>query len=405
MRYGRHGGPGKRSLGSSPLRAVTPVFLLLVTLTAVTPRVSAAQSWSPEPVLEIGDALDPDYSLTAVRGMLVDEEGRVYLGQPEDGVIRVYSSDGRFLRAIGSRGRGPGEIQSLSAFGLLGDSLWISDLSQDRVTWFSLSGGLLRARSWNLKLGEGDTRRAVPQEILREGHAVAAPTLTFGRRRIPEEYAALPVYLVTPDGTVDRELFSVAARKRALLMAFDRGRVVSSFQPLRDTPMVESLPGGRGLVEVHRPAAGSGDTARFRVVIRGVRGDSTGGWFVDYRPVPVSEELRDRYVARAAEKATRIPNGPPEGRAREVAREALYLPKFHPPVSELVVGRAGRLWLQREMTGRKKRWEAYSRSGRLLGEARLDEELRLLAGIGDTLWAARRSEVGVPKVVKLVIER
>lgn len=397
--------PGARSLGSS-FRIGVDLLVVFSVLALAPPPGAEAQEWTLERELTIGEALGAESALTPVAGVALDGRDRVYVGQPMDRLIRVFSSDGRFLREIGARGRGPGEVQSLSSFDLLGDSLWISDLGQDRISWFSLGGELLDTRPWRLRLGNGATRRGVPEQILRDGYAVAAPTLTFGRTRTPEELSALPVYLVAPDRTVIRKLSSLPAEKWVLLLTFEGGRVVSSFQPLRDTPIIESLPDGAGFVEVHRPAPDARERGRFRVVIRSPRGDSTAGWEIAYRPVPVSEELRERYVARAARKITRFPSGPAEGKAREIAERALFLPDFHPPVSELVVGRDGRLWLRRERTaGHRDRWEAYTRAGRRLGAVTVQRDLRVLAANRDTLWAARTTEAGVPRVLKLSVVR
>lgn len=381
-------------------------MVLVLVLSAPAALRGAGQEWTLERDLEIGEAQKANYALSPVRGLAVDHHGRIFVGQPMDGMVRVYSSDGHFLREIGSRGEGPGEFQSISSFGILGDSLWISDLSQDRVTWFSLDGELLYTRTWKLKLGNGESQRAVPEEFLRGGYAVASPTLTFGRAETPEQFSDSPVYLVSSEMKVLRELFSVSTHKLQLLMAFDRGRVVSSYQPLRDTPMVESLPDGAGLVEVRRPAAEEGDSARFRIVIRSPEGNPIDDWRVSYRPVPVSEERQKEYIANAARRLTRSPSGgPPEERAREIAEEALYLPEYYPPVSKLVVGRDGALWLRRERTEEYDRWEAYDQDGELFGTVRSDSGMRVLAAEEGALWAAQRTRAGIPRVVRLAIRR
>ncbi len=98
------------------------------------------QSWSVVEELRIGSVDDPETSLTRVNGLAIGPQGHVYIAQPQDGQIRIYDRDGRFIRAFGGRGNGPGEFTRLLAIGLLADTVYALNIDPARVSLFTLEG-------------------------------------------------------------------------------------------------------------------------------------------------------------------------------------------------------------------------------------------------------------------------
>lgn len=388
-------------------RLITSFGFLTLLVGHGVPASAQVPTWRLEPSLQIGEAFEEDYALSPVGGLAVDREGRVYVGQPMDRLLRVYSDDGAHLRNIGRRGEGPGEIRNLSTFAIVEDSLWVADLAQDRVTWFSLEGEVLGTRRWFIRLEEGQTRPGVPEAMLASGHAVASPKVQFSGASEADP-GGLPVYLVDPDLQVRKKLFTVDSEKRFLLMTYEGGRMVSSYQPLSDTPLSAPLPDGSGLVVLQRPAPGDGTRHSFRATIFDVRGDSVAGWSVSFSPRPVTDDQRSNYIQNAARRIGRHPGGgPAPAPARDLAEEALYLPAYHPPVSKMFVGTDGTIWLRRERkgAGSRHRWEAYTTDGRRVGRVSVSDDLRVEAATREALWAVRRTAAGVPTVVRLEIRQ
>jgi hypothetical protein len=83
-----------------------------------------------------------------IRGFLVARDGRIVLPLEQERVIAVYSATGARLNRFGRAGSGPGEFQNLDArrLGWVGDTLWVYDGSQRRLSWFALNGEFLRAQ-------------------------------------------------------------------------------------------------------------------------------------------------------------------------------------------------------------------------------------------------------------------
>ena len=99
--------------------------------------------------VEMGDSL---YMFNRVGQIAVDRQGRMYVA--DGGMkIRMYGPDGKFIRAFGRRGQGPGEFTSIDRLWFAGDTLVVTSLGARRATLFSPAGEMLA--TWDLRLADG----------------------------------------------------------------------------------------------------------------------------------------------------------------------------------------------------------------------------------------------------------
>lgn len=75
--------------------------------------------------------------------LAVDRQGRVYVS---DKTIKLFDSDGRFIRTVGRNGEGPGEYHG-AMLTVAGDDLVVQDAGLGRLTLFDSAGRYLR--SWH----------------------------------------------------------------------------------------------------------------------------------------------------------------------------------------------------------------------------------------------------------------
>lgn len=88
-----------------------------------------------------GDSATEPYQFGRIGDLAVAPNGDIAVIDQLNGVVRVFSRDGRFLRTVGRPGQGPGEL-SRSANGIyfLGDSLLVLDPGERRLTAFAPDG-------------------------------------------------------------------------------------------------------------------------------------------------------------------------------------------------------------------------------------------------------------------------
>lgn len=110
----------------------------------------AVGAWGPSRA-EVEVALDlrnvmtsgTDHEFSSISHVLSTPEGGVLVAERAKG-IRTYDSGGDFVRWIARDGEGPGEVQRVDEIWFVGDSVFVSDPGQGRVTAFSLDGTVLR---------------------------------------------------------------------------------------------------------------------------------------------------------------------------------------------------------------------------------------------------------------------
>ncbi|MBR9990409.1 MAG: 6-bladed beta-propeller [Gemmatimonadetes bacterium] len=90
-------------------------------------------------ITEGSEGTDPE-PLFRVGFVRVDEYGRIYVVDASNR-IRVFDEGGRFVRALGGPGEGPGEFRSIIEVLVRADTVAVNDLQLGRVTRFSVVSG------------------------------------------------------------------------------------------------------------------------------------------------------------------------------------------------------------------------------------------------------------------------
>jgi len=92
-----------------------------------------------------GEKEGPEYALSDIRSVQVDEEENIYVLDLKDVRIKVWGKNGKGLRVFGKKGQGPGELQLPYRMYLIsGKELMFYDISNRRISYFSLDGECLR---------------------------------------------------------------------------------------------------------------------------------------------------------------------------------------------------------------------------------------------------------------------
>lgn len=132
--------------------------------------------WTLRRGLAIGSPDDPVYGLWAVGGVLVDQD-RVYVLLARDGTIRVFTRDDAFVRDLGGRGSGPGELMLPMTMGWSKPgTLSIGDAELRRFTFYEVATGEVRTIPYHAYAPDAPgTARPVPLVALSESRAAAAP--------------------------------------------------------------------------------------------------------------------------------------------------------------------------------------------------------------------------------------
>ncbi len=77
----------------------------------------------------------------------VGPDGQMAIPELTDATIKLYNASGTLETSFGRKGRGPGEFTFVSRVGWIGDTMWVSDMKQRRISWFTADGKLIRTQA------------------------------------------------------------------------------------------------------------------------------------------------------------------------------------------------------------------------------------------------------------------
>lgn len=348
--------------------------------------------------MRIGTGQGPEYELTAVRSLVLDRAAQLYVLLPRDNEVRVFSPAGRFLRRIGRKGQGPGEFEWPNSMGWRGDTLWVRDTDLDRVTLFDSAGKSVRTLTLRMPSLGGSYVLGPPAALLADGSLLGvgdAPSTLVVNGRI----TSVPMVRFDESSAgrkVLREL-SLANLYGDVLPASNRPGI-QFVQRLADAPLWDVAADGSGIVVVDRLASTRPGPAQFRVTVYDPSGDVRAERAIDYTPVRVSGAFRDSVITHTLNPQRR-PNF-------DYPSDAVYLPAFRPPVTDVVLTRDGRIWLRREFGfGVTREWDVLD--ARLIPVARvkLPADLQVLEATVNAVWGSGSDPDGAPYIARYRLVR
>lgn len=357
--------------------------------------------WRVEPVARAG-AGDGPGGLTFVSDVTVARDGTLYVSQPQEKVVKVYSAAGRYLRSFGREGAGPGEFDRPSTLGWRGDTLWVADPAQGRISLFRPDGTFLRSIAFSHTSRATDGRLQIPGSLLADGSVLGwwqAPLNVLARGPV-----TVPMVRFTAAGEPINVIARTESRNEFGQLVDGTSRTYFP-QPFTDSPLDAVAPDGSSVVIVRRNAATTPERTVFSVQRTDASGRVTLSRNYSYRPLPLSSGAVDRaldeHVSGLGHTRIRTPEA---ATLRRQLREHLYRPRFLPPVTALVLGRDGTIWLRREELGRPMAWwHVLDPSGRIIARAWFPARLDVRYADRTQLWAVKLDELDVPTLVRFRI--
>lgn len=350
-----------------------------------------------EPVLQIGgDGREGPTEFSNVVGVVRLRDGRIAVANAATHEIRLFDSSGRFLRALGRRGRGPGEFTSPGGMRRVADTLIGVD-NQLVAHVFSPDGQLVRtfARPQIPGYTIGQWLGWLPSGVGVYLANVAPDNIPRGRST---QLVALALVPHGSDPYVLPERYGGWEQHREDAAAGTR--------PIGFTPR------SHGVVTSHGIWVGYSESFAL------TRLDSTGRVVLrvqrELERAPVTEDDRAFYAGLEV-GATR--NVPEPMRAMLLARaRRITFAEEHPAFSAMVASQLNELWVNRERRGfqlgiryhvpeRVSRWSAFDAAGVWLAEVELPARFFPFDIGHDYVAGVARNADDVERIVVLRLRR
>lgn len=344
-------------------------------------------------------AEEGDGALSNVWGVAVSRDGRVFLSEPQFARVVEFNADGTFSRVVGGRGDGPGEFRIPGGLSWRGDSLAVTDF-QRGINLFSADGVFGNLVSFSISDGVSPfgVRPIFP---LADGSVAAlgpAPNSAITDGSVTHE-----TWLkASRDGVLTDTLCVLALEGRLYSVRYQEGGW-SGAHPLSWASMFTAPPTGTSLVVVDRAPSIGGDAATYRVLRVGLDGDTLQAVAQPYDPVPLTAEQIDSIVLAMAQGWAESRNVAVDAVAAEI-EEQIRWPDHQPPVTAVLAGDDGSVWLRREIVGAPSaRWEVLDEDLTRIGWVSLPVEFELKVVAKDRVYGVELDDFDVPRIVRFNI--
>jgi hypothetical protein len=368
------------------------------------------QRWTVERVGRIGSQHDPAQALTQIRGIVIGPEGELYVAQPMDRMIRVFSADGRLLRTIGRSGAGPGEFDLVTGFGVLGDTLFVSDARYNRVTFFSMAGEYLDSfELTSPALGDREGQLqfygpSPPNHFFADGTALVIPgipVMLLERGSITR----IPYLRIDRSGGLLDTLAWNSVPPRMVEVSRDGLRFFAR-PPFDDAPLLSPMADGSGIVILERRVAVEPSGGTFRVHRIAPSGDTAFSRGIAFRAAAIPDAVLASKLDAIRATMERRGTPPAAAEIERALRNAGAIPATLPPATLLVTAQDGTIWIrldERDLT--EQPWVVLSRDGALLATVVLPAGVVVSAANGDELIGVETDELDVQYIVQYRVRR
>lgn len=324
-------------------------------------------------------------------------QGDVFVAGPSE--ILTFDATGVYRGLIGRQGAGPGEFSFISTLGIHGDTLWVGDAGLRRVTRFLLDGSLLETVSPRMSGAEnfrplflGPDRSIItgpPEGMSLAGDPGGSRRVVWNRWQSDDQAI---------------NTLAVGSITHGMMMVRGEGGVRSVSQPFDERTPISYT--GAEPYAIAASATRDGDQGTIVVQRIHFDGASDTAVVVDYRPTRITSAMVDSVVHETGRTLSWRPGAPepPTRPTREIAeqiRSAMYVPDYRPPLSDLVQGVDGIVWIGREASaGGQVGWIIAKEAEGPLARIELPVHQRPMAIVDGYVWLGDPTPPDVGRVVK-----
>lgn len=370
---------------------------------APDPAPGSTPEWDLRRVVTIGAVDHPTHALSSGGPVLTDAD-RVYVLQPQEGRVRVFSRDGDFVRYLGGAGEGPGRILNPSGMGWHGPRLWVADWGTTRFTLFDVTTGEAETIPYRPDVAAAPYVGGMsPRAMLANGNLAGSPSVS-ARATARGIIRGMPQIITDTTGAVRDTLAVLALPTRHAEITAGLGNNGTTFlmHPLRDMDMIAFAPDGTGAVLVGRGAWQGSGPAEFEVARIDVRGDTIFHRRIGYEPQPVPDGFFDAEIDEMVGYGGNFVDRRAFARA---VREFYEQREYFPPVTSVTMGSDDTTWLAGHDEDGERTWLVLDASGASVGRFRLPSTSRVAAANETECWVLERDAFDIAYVVRYDIER
>ena len=373
------------------------LFFTLAVLSSPAERESLAEIYRsgkvrlvPELVIE-GRSLPEGILFVGPVDISVDPSGRIFVLDLQDHNIKIFDSSGKFQKALGRKGQGPGDFNMPLSFAFVKDRLAVWDMGNRRLCVLTPEGEFVKAREISGLSGRPNRIKALPGGDL----VVETEKMFFDDPNKPQEVA---LEILTSELTPKRVICSHPVWRNKF-MRLEQG-LVNLPQPFAPDLHWDVSPDGKIV-------AGFSET--YEIGVHDADGKVLAKFTHPHDPVKVTAEDKKGFFDGMTHTTGEGTSG--QG-APDFVVENTKFPAEKPAFNDLLVDSEGNIWahpFDKDQDLEKRCFDVFAPAGEfisrveILGEsARYPYRAKIIDGC---LWTIEMDDEGFFKIVKNKITR
>ena len=370
---------------------------------APAPVGVSQRDWLSESAYEFGDAMAGDALFGRVYARVTGDNRRVFVLEPFQSRVSIWTPDGRRLVDLGRSGEGPGDFDHPHRVDLDESGFYIRD--RQRISYFSYDGSLLRTvpgpptsvsyQGFNIRL----------YVLLDDGSFLGVPSIGASVRLGfwgDDPIHTTPVLRVrnSKQGWLQEELLRYDIRNATMAIPYRDGHYFSA-QRYSDSDRYR-LDRESGSVVLARRAGDELRPGEAELIEVSASGDTVWRRRLEFEPVRLSQAMVDATIDSVVTVVIDWMEAGP-GAVRDMVEEALYAPEYLASIRTFMLSASsGQVWLRsRERVDTLSVWYSIERGDTVTPPRRvlLPESLEVQDANATHVWGVWRDELGVNYVV------
>lgn len=384
------------------------VLSLTVGCSTQESAADANDTWVTDRDYEIGAVLEGDALFSWVPYLRVHEDHGVFVVEPREGQVSVWSPAGSLRYRVGRRGQGPGDLMFPYRLGFRPSGFWVRD--NQRFTFFSYEGEFRETLPPPPTTVSYQGFRIRTEAILRSNSYLGVPQIPdhieigWGGTSFPEQ-PILRVYQAG-DRWASDTLFWLDNHNKILALSDPNSEAGWSFfgaEPFAENDLYAIDLQREQIIIARRNLAPD----VVRVYSISPSGDTLWRRSLELDPVPLTEERVANRVDELAANVLRVAQStsptrqPSRSTVKDWLRDSMFTSDHLPPVDALQVASTGEIWLRTwHESDTVRAWYSFPPDPSVPPrEVLLPKWLGVLDATDTHVWGTRTDSLGVPHVV------
>lgn len=272
-----------------------------------------------EEQLRIGiDSFPDDVAFKYIGDFIFTKNGNLFINDMGTHSLKMFDSQGRFIKVVGQKGAGPGDLAYPSTLGYNGENIFVWEIRNQRFSFFSEKGEYIKSVKQKKRLMVRKIRALTNGDVI-----IETEKYNFGQD-IGQE-CILSLY--SKDLEFKKDIYQHPVLTNKFITRPIKTNIPQPFQPLVSWDIAKN---GNIII---------GFQEKYEIGIYDIEGKKTASFTHEYQPVKITEkDKKEFFDSITFTNGSKMSRGAPKH-----VRDNTTFPKYKPVFEHIVVDPEGNI--------------------------------------------------------------